>query len=310
MSCRLAYEAFNSRLPVQAGERCARFVITQFNQTKRSAPMNYRLLTAAFGAILTLAGAANSSLAATIVNGSASLTIVEGLANAVSEFDAYFDDMASRAQALGDPAPGNALFTETPADPATGSVTLVDPIRPSGVTPAIYPGTPGSTRSRQVTTLDFDPNDVLGSWDVSDDAIAFVGGSTLGEQIAFTSMQRYTGPFPGALLYGDFGLRYTGSRLVLTSNIDFLNAAFAEIGNPNISVVGNTLTISGELLMAAGLSALDPTAVPGTDFGDFTMTATIVPEPTTAALLGAGVAAALALSHRRSGQLHVKQRTA
>lgn len=271
--------------------------------------MNYRLITAAFGALLSFAGAANSTLAATIVNGFASMTIVEGLANGISEFDAYFDDSASRAQTLSDPAPGNSAFTETPADPATGSVMLVDPIRPAGETPSIYPGTPGVTRTRQLTTLDLDPSDVLGSWSTSNDAFAFVGNTMLGEQIAFTSMQRYTGPFTGVLLYGDFGLRYTGSKFVLTSNIDFPNAAFADIGSPSISVIGNTLTIVGDLLVGGGLNVLDPSAVPGTDFGDFTLTATIVPEPT-AVLLGAGLAAALALSRRSSGRFPVRQGTA
>ena len=61
-------------------------------------------------------------------------------------------------------------------------------------------------------------------------------------------------------------------------------AAFADIGSPVISVIGNTLTISGNLLIGGGLSVLDPTAVPGTDFGDFVLTATLVPEPSSIAL--------------------------
>ncbi|MEQ8667864.1 MAG: hypothetical protein RIC12_01745 [Pirellulales bacterium] len=238
----------------------------------------------------------NAVLGGMISGGEATLTITEGVANGISAFDAYFNDLASRAETLGDAAPGNEPFIT----PSAGVVEVVDPIRPGGEVPVPYPGTPGSSRSRQITTLDVDPNDVLGSWSVSNDAFAFVGNATLGEQIAFTSMQRYTGPFTGSLLYGDFGLRYTGSKLVLTSNIDFPNAAFADIGNPSISVVGNTLTITGDLLVGGGLNVLDPSAIPGTDFGDFSMTATIVPEPSSI-ILGsiAGLGLALfGLRHR------------
>jgi hypothetical protein len=240
-------------------------------------------------AVICLALTNRAALAVTIVSGSATLVIQEGKANGIQEFDAYFNASATRAQTLSDPAPGNEPFMETPADPATGSVTLIDPVRPFGVTPVPFPGTPGSTRSPQKTTLDINPSNVLGTWSTSNDAFAFVGNSTLGEQIALTSMQRYTGPYTGSLLYGDFALRYTGSKLVLTSNIDFLSAAFADIGSPVISVVGNTLTITGDLLIGGGLNVLDPSAIPGTDFGDFTLTATLVPEPSSMALVSAAI---------------------
>lgn len=236
-----------------------------------------------------LALASEAARAVTITGGSASFTLKEGMANGISTFDAYFDQTATRAQTLSDPAPGNESFTR----PAPQTVQLTDPVRAGGVTPSPYPGTPGSTRSPQKTTLDIDPNNVLGTWSTSNDAFAFVGNSALGEQIALTSMQRWTGPFTGSLLYGDFALRYTGSKLVLTSNIDFLSAAFADIGNPVISVTGNTLKITGDLLIGGGLSVLDPSAVPGTDFGDFTLTATLVPEPSSLALIGIAIGCAV-----------------
>lgn len=238
-----------------------------------------------------LALTAEVARAVTIVSGSATLKLQEGKANSISEFDAYFNESSTRSQTLTDPAPGNAPFTETPADPATGSVTLVDPVRPSGVIPAGYPGTPGSSRSPQLTTLDLNPGDVLGSWSASNDAFIFVGNSSPGEQIALTSMQRWTGPFAGSLLYGDFALRYVPSRavgansgLVLTSNIDFLGAAYADLANASVSVSGNTLSITADLLISGGLTALDPNAVLGTDFGDFALTATLTPEPSSIAM--------------------------
>ncbi|HUJ70681.1 MAG TPA: hypothetical protein VLZ30_00445 [Verrucomicrobiae bacterium] len=203
------------------------------------------------------------------------MSITEGMANSISEFDAYFDESRTRSETLSDAAPGNAPFIED----ASG-VTLTDPIRPYGVVPSPFPGVPGSTRSPQKTTLVFDPADVMGTWTLSNDSFGFTGNTTKGEQIALTSMQRWTGPFTGVLLYGDFALRRTsGTELKLTSNIDFLNAEFASITNPAVSVVGNTLTISGALRIDQGLFLLDSTASVGAVFGGFTLTATIAPVP-------------------------------
>jgi len=56
---------------------------------------------------------------------------------------AYFDDLASRSQALSDPAPGNAGFIDN-----GGSVTLIDTIRPHSDIPLS-----GDGRARQTTTL-------------------------------------------------------------------------------------------------------------------------------------------------------------
>ncbi|MFO1476426.1 MAG: hypothetical protein U1F98_07230 [Verrucomicrobiota bacterium] len=184
-----------------------------------------------------------------------------------------FDETRSRTQTLD--APGNAPLSRT-----FPGVTLTDPIRPYGVVPSPFPGVPGSSRSPQKTTLVFDPADVMGTWTLSNDIFGFTGNTTKGEQIALTSMQRYTGPFNGVLIYGDFAIRRTSAtELKLTSNIDFLNAEFASISNPAISVVGDTLTISGALRIDQGLFLLDQTAVVGTTFGSFTLTATIAPVP-------------------------------
>lgn len=158
------------------------------------------------------------------------------------------------------------------------------------------PGVPGDSRSRQITNLDFDPDNILGSWAPSTDSFGMFAPLGSGEQIALTSMQRWTGDFTGVLLYGDFALRYVPTRiddvrsgLVITSNIDFLNALWADLGNASVSFdqASSTLSITGDLLIGGGLAALDPEAIVGTKFGDFAMHA-VIPEPSTWILLGLG----------------------
>ncbi len=261
------------------------------------------LITAPLAVLLSLAWLpCPGAKALTLSSGSATITLSEGIADSISEFDSLFDAGTTRADALSLAAPGNAPFTEG------ASVLYSDPIRPFGVTPlndagGTTPGTPGASRTRQATTLDFTPGSVLGSWSTSNDAFGFTGNTVLGEQIGLTLMQRFTGPFSGALLYGDFALRYTGSKLMLTSNIDFLNAEWAEIGSPVVNYTGDsnggTLTITGDLLIGEGLALLDGSAVVGTDFGNFSLTATVVPEPASGILLGSAAVALSALRRRR-----------
>ncbi len=239
--------------------------------------MKHQRLFAAGLSWLVLCAMQHSATAALyqITSGSVSLTITEGMANSIFEFDAYFDATKTRAETLSDAAPGNAPFIED----ASG-VSLADPIRPYGVVPSPFPGVPGSTRSPQKTTLVFDPSDLMGSWTLSNDSFGFTGNTTTGEQIALTSMHRYTGPFTGVLIYGDFALRRTSAtELKLTSNIDFLNAEFASITNPVITIVGDTLTISSNLRIDQGLFLLDSSANVDAVFGSFTLTATIAPVP-------------------------------
>ena len=260
-------------------------------------------ITALFASFLPVAAFPGRAHAALITGGQATFTMTEGLAASIGELNAYFSASVTRAGVLADPAPGDLGFTRFSGPP--GSVKVVDSIRPAGVTPTPNPG-----RSPQKTTLDLDPSDILGSWSASNDAFAFVGNTSLGEQIALTNMQRWSGPFTGSLLYGDFALRYvpgradgTRSGLVLTSNIDFLNAAWADIANASIAVTGNQLTISGDLFLSGGLSVLDPGAVLGTDFGDFQLIATLdtpaVPEPSSLFLLASGVFGGLMTLNRR-----------
>lgn len=280
--------------------------------------MNTKLILQSLVLAFSLSSYAGQAFAATITGGTASWTVNEGFSDALGWLDANFSAGKTRAQTLSEPATGDAFYdrlsgasgtlgnSTTPGVNGTpGTVVVGDTIRPYGEVPlndagGTTPGVPGNSRTRQATTLDFDPAHILGTWSTSLDLGAFVGAGVLGEQIAFTTMQRYGGPFTGVLVYGDFALRNTGTKLTLTSNIDFLNAAFADIGSPQIMVSGNTLTITGDLLVSGGLNVLDPSSQIGEDFGDFAMTATITPEPGTGLLLLLGFAAGATTLLQRS----------
>ena len=230
--------------------------------------------------------------------GEAVITLEEGRAPSLGWVDAHFSDSRTRGQVLSDPAPGDAPFlrlsgipgvlgtSTTPGIPGTpGVVQLRDFMRPFGSIPTppspdTYPGVPGSSRSRQVTTLIVDPSNILGTWSPSNDlAGVFVGNTVRGEQIAFTSIQRWGGPFTGVLVYGDFALRYVPSRagrpaldgtlsgLVLTSNIDFLDTSVADLANASITSDEHTLSITADLVISGALNVLDPGAVVGRKFG-------------------------------------------
>jgi hypothetical protein len=235
--------------------------------------------------------------------GRAVITFEEGQAPSLGWVDANFSDSRTRGQVLSDPAPGDAPLLRlsgvpgvlgtsiTPGVPGTpGVVRVTDLMRPFGVIPTpplpdTYPGVPGSSRSRQLTTLIVDPGNILGTWSPSNDlAGVFVGNTVLGEQIAFTGMQRWGGPFTGVLVYGDFALRYVPSRagrpaldgtlsgLVLTSNIDFLDTSVADLANASITSDGRTLSITGDLLISGALNVLDLDAVVGRKFGTISVT--------------------------------------
>ncbi|MFM1882048.1 MAG: hypothetical protein RJA05_457 [Planctomycetota bacterium] len=200
----------------------------------------------------------------------------------LNAFDAAFGIAETRDQLLS--LPGNS--------PSASQSWVTNPL-----------GVPSPVgRTIQGTTLTIDPANVLGTWgSVTSDFGAFAIG---GEQIGFGGMTRWTldPGIPGALLFGDWALRYSPVRagtfagsttnvrsgLVLTSNIDFASAAFVDIGNANISVTGNMLSITGDMLLSDALIALGfPQSNLGLDVGDFNFTATLVPAPGAAFLLGA-----------------------
>lgn len=240
-------------------------------------------------AVVVLSGLTASVSAAEVGIASGSATMSFDLPTFLGQsplntFDAAFGITETRSQVLS--LPGNS--------PSASQTWVTNPV-----------GTPSPAgRSVQGTSLAIDTANVLGSWGaVSSDSGAFVSG---GEQIGFGGVTRWTvdpASGGGVLLFGDWAIRYSPARagtlagstanvrsgLVITSNIDFPNAAFADVGNANISVTGSTLSITGDLLLSDALIALGfPASNLGLDAGDFSFTATLVPVPGSVALLGIG----------------------
>lgn len=212
------------------------------------------------------------SRAGTLASGNAVLSIDEaesGANTALTSLVAFFGSTESRNDCL-----------SGPGVPFTASNL------PFPAMPAVVTNPPG--RTLQATNVDLDSADILGSWTpATSDFGSFVIG---GEQIGLGGMMRWTGTFTGILIFGDLAMRHSPSRtgvvrhgntlsgLVLTSNIDFQNAAYADIANITISpVVNHQFTITGDLVYSEGFALLTGDAEDaGVDFGNFTFTGTLV----------------------------------
>jgi len=242
---------------------------------------------------------ASLASAATLSSGSAVFTLDQAAfaANSnITTLDAWFDNTATRTQTLTDPAPGDG-FTLPNIGAAVNVGVLADPDGPGG-------------RTLQTSNLDVDLNNILGTWSAAADFGPFVGSGT-SEQIGLEGMQRWLGNYTGVLLFGDFAIRNAPGRagvvrsgntlsgLVITSNIDFANAAFLDIANAIISGSGSTLSITGDLVISDGFQALDGSAILGADVGNFSLNATVVPLPAALPLLGSGLASLALAGWRR-----------
>lgn len=246
-------------------------------------------------AVLVSCGVVKRLEAELILGGTATFTFDEALAQSVSpvyDLNAVFKGTQSYIETLDSSNPGD------PFDQVTGTTSTVT-FAVNGTTPAVITGRPNNA----ATTLDYDANDLLGSWTAGTDIGAFLLG---GEQIGIQGMTRWVGDFTGSLLFGDFAVRHAPGRangvrsgLVLTSNVDFANATFADLANIQSSVSAQSISITGDLLYADGFALLtnDPTDA-GQRFGTFMLNLTTVPEPSTG-LLGLGALAMVAVRARR-----------
>jgi hypothetical protein len=150
-------------------------------------------------------------------------------------------------------------------------------------------GTPSPQgRGVQSTTLELDPANVFETWTSGNDVGPFLVG---GEQIAFGGLTRFSldPGINGQLLFGDWGLRYSPARvdgvrsgLVLTSNLSFANAVFADIGSVDVTVKGARLEITGDVLIGDALILLGfPKSTSGLRVGSLVVSADLAVACTT-----------------------------
>lgn len=265
--------------------------------------MTYKLLKCSWALVATIMFLNNSTSAGLITGGQASVDLDVSLLSTPSgnfTFERFYGAPGDEAATLSRNEMVEPAGPPHPDSP-TNSVDLIHPVNGT-VTSPNPPG--GGIRFRQSTTLDYDPLDVLGSWAAS----SFNGFNVLndGEQIGLDGVTRLAvdpGLGGGTFLFGDLGLRYAptrptpGNGLVIVSNFDFQNSPLFDIGNATITADDTTLTITGDLLLAAEYTFFFG-GVAGSDVGDFELVAT-VPEPSTIVLLLTGlVAMGACLRHR------------
>ena len=228
------------------------------------------------------------SVAELILGGTATFTFDESLSSAATPFTDV-NAVFKGTQSYSDVVAGVGADTFDNVSGSQKTVTFLI----NGATPANITGRPNNA----ATTLDYNASNPLSSWTPGTDIGAFLSG---GEQIGIQSMTRWSTGL-GNVLLGDFAIRYAPGRtdanrsgLVLVSNIDFANAAYADLANINVVATDGTLDITGDLLYSDGFALLtgDPGDV-GVKFGTFQINAiTAVPEPSSVllTLLATGIA--------------------
>lgn len=191
------------------------------------------------------------------------------------------------------------VFDQSAASARTGAQILSDEIVANPSTSGIVFGMNGPSvnnlalRYSKPTDFSFDPGNLTGHT-----GVIGLGGVTR------WSVNPLLGG--GELLFGDFTLSYDASREQvggtgwnLKANIAPAGVAF-DLFNVNAAVVGNTLTISGDLGLSfevANFLFVTPSDQ-GKDMGDFTFVGSAVPEPGTSAWMAALACAVFAVGRR------------
>ena len=181
----------------------------------------------------------------------------------------------------------NSMTLATIADTATpGDTTDVWTGLPFGVNPASISSPSG--RTLQGTTLTYDSSNLTG---------------TASGQIGLGGFTRFNGA--GGLFYiGDYQLLYDETRKTgvysgwyLQNTAGFPANAF-DFANVSTNVTGSGFTLSGDLVPNSD-SFFSFYGLTGTDMGNFSLTATAVPE-TSSTMLGALSLAGFMIRRRRS----------
>ena len=172
-------------------------------------------------------------------------------------------------------------FDQATSNTLTNSQILADP----GTTTAwsnlgfgINPTTPLTNptgRSLQVTSLTYDPVNLTG---------------TASGQIGIGGTSRWGGA--NNFVLGDFALTYDASLAsgiysgwALTNNFSLPARAFQIANASTTDISANGFTLTGDLYVKADDPLNSGFAFPAGDYGNFAMTASTVPEPSTYALL-------------------------
>lgn len=244
--------------------------------------------------ILTFAGSL-------LLNASASAALLVSGSATIDYNKTAWDGLASGFGAGPNVLTLDRYFTQADANALTSAQLLSDPAQPSpSYTGQVYAmnGTSVSNltgRYTQATDFDF----TLGT------PQAHTGEIGLGGVSRFTVSPLIGG---GSLVYGDFTLQYSATRIglggsgwYLKNNILPAGASF-DILNPNIVETPTTLSISGDLGVSyevANFLYFTPSDA-GVDVGDFSFVGNIapVPEPATACFGLVAVAASLVRNRR------------
>lgn len=229
-----------------------------------------RILTVS--ALLTAAASA-----ASIVAGTATLSFDETAFAAVgltgiNSFDQATSNQKTSAQILSD-AGTSTSWSGIPYG-INSTTTLSDP----------------SGRDLQETSFTYDPMALTG---------------TASGQIGLGGVSRWAHAGGGSFILGDYALKFSAARETgiysgwfLENNVSFADTLTFDIANASTNIVADGFTLSGDLYVKSDSPLALFFGFPAGDYGNFSMTASTVPEPSSLLLLASG---SLILLRRRKG---------
>jgi len=196
------------------------------------------------------------------------------------------------------------VFLKTELDTLTAQDIVDTPIASPSTTGIVFDmytnDAPTGLAGRDPQNTDFDYNGI--------DPTTSVGGT-----IGLAGVWKTGGNFTGALVQGDFDLKYDSNRIgdaniadgnssgwFLTNNTSFPQPVY-DLGGVTTTTATDSFSLSGDMLFSSAFVAGFAGATVGQDMGDISVTVSTVPIPAAVWLFGTGMLGLIGAGRRKMG---------